>query len=251
MSDIPTKKPMPPYLPYATFRGFVETLHQNALPHVIDKSLMRNLSGGVQSHLMVALRFLGLIGPKGETVDKLQKLCAAFGKPGEWQTELKLVVESAYSSIIGTHDIARLSDKQLEDAFKAGAAVEGSMLARATRFYLQALTDAKVTISPYLLNRKKRQAGKRQGPKLPKSVQAASNGEERATTPTAPVATGGGSEAPKANEAPAGTIPFPLYFKGKSQGAIYVPETLNDEDVKLIELTVSVIKAYAASKAAS
>src|SRR5262245_47399074 len=125
MQTVQTKKPTPAYLPYETFRSFIDTLHTTALPTVIDKSLMRNMSGGVQSHLMVALRFLGLIEDKGKVLPALERLHATFGSP-EWPAELEKVFTSAYSSIIGTLPVAKATEKQLYDHFRENTAVDGT-----------------------------------------------------------------------------------------------------------------------------
>lgn len=240
MADAKAKM-KPPYLPFITFRSFMESLHVTALPSFIDKSLMRQLSGGVQSHMMIALRFLKLVdGPKDAVTDQMEKLYAAFGNPDAWIAELRAVLTSAYEPIIGTLDVAKLSDKQLDDAFRAGAGLEGVVLERATRFYVAAFKDAKVNVSPHLLNRKRRAPGKR-----PPKPATRSGGEEVPAGSTNGKPGEEAGEKKTTGETPTGTIDFPLYFKGKTPGMIRVPKELTADDVKSIQLTVNVITAYA------
>jgi len=231
--------PLPPYLPYSTFKSFIELLHSNVLPPTIDKSLMRHLAGGVQSHLMGALRFLGLIGPKGEATDRLANLHATFAKPDDWTAELRTILVHAYARLLGSNDVSRMTDKQLDDAFKTGADLDGVMLDRATRFFIQAMVDAKVSVSPFLLNRKRRPTPKR-APKSAKNGNGAAHPEE---TPAGQQIT-----PPKTEYTPpAGSMEYPIYFRGgKMQGRLIVPAGLTTDDVKMIELLIPMLRAYAA-----
>ena len=55
------KNPIPPYVAYRTFRNFLVQLEKQGLPGRIDRSVLSHKSGTVQSQLLLALEFLGLI----------------------------------------------------------------------------------------------------------------------------------------------------------------------------------------------
>jgi hypothetical protein len=238
METVPTKKPIPAYLPYETFRSFIDTLHTTALPTVIDKSLMRNMSGGAQSHLMVALRFLGLIEDKGKVLPPLERLHAAFGSP-EWAAELEKVFNSAYSSIMGVLSVDKATEKQLNDHFRQNTAVDGTMLDRAIRFYLTGLKDAKVTVSEHIGNRKRRPPVKRTNGKPAKTDAPNQNGTEKTTEKTV-------RELPTDEPPPPGMMRIPIYSPGKPVGAVIVHDDFDDDDCTMIH---EILKAYAKRRA--
>ncbi len=235
MSSEP-KKHAPAYVPFETFQSFIHALHEAALPAVIDKSLMPTLSGGTQSHLMAALRFLNLIGEKGQTTERLRELVNAAGDKEAWGTVLSGIITEAYKPIVGSLDIATTSAKQLENAFKDNTSFDGTMLERCIRFYLKSLKDAKVQVSPHLGRKKRTTATPKRNTDKPKAPTL--------DIPSKPEAKPEREDAP-----PQGTIRFPVYFKGKPNGSIVVPESLTSEEVNVIELMIPVIKAYAAQNA--
>lgn len=57
---------------------------------------------------------------------------------------LELTIKSAYADILGDLDIATATDKRVRDLFKDAGGVEGSMLARAVRFYIKAAREAAI-----------------------------------------------------------------------------------------------------------
>jgi uncharacterized protein DUF5343 len=60
----------PPYVPFGSFKNFAESFREHGLPDVIDKSLMQNHSGTVQSMLLSALRGMGFIETDGAPTDR-------------------------------------------------------------------------------------------------------------------------------------------------------------------------------------
>jgi hypothetical protein len=220
------------YPPYETFRGFVESLNKTALPDKINKDLMDNYSGGVKSHLMIALRFLGLIkGPDNRVQPEMKELVNAIGDKEAWPKMLAKVIEPAYQPVIHELNMATITPKDLDDAFIAASRLEGTMLERAERFYLKARADAKLPTSPHLLKRK------------PRTVVKRSNGKSSSNGKPSDV------KIPTTESIPQGTIKFPIYFKGKPQGSLVVPENLTASDVSVIELMIPMLKAYAGNDA--
>src|SRR4030042_4898332 len=90
-----TKKLSPPYLPYKTLRNFLESM-KVAMPARIDRSVMRSMSGAMQSQLILALKYLHLISlDAGVPTEKLTKLVHSEG--AERQRILKEILISSYS----------------------------------------------------------------------------------------------------------------------------------------------------------
>src|SRR5438128_10488002 len=75
-----TKAPpaVPPYVPYRTFRNFIDSLKQG-IPARIDRSVMSSMSGALQSQLTGALRYLGLITVSGQPTSYLPTLVNSEG----------------------------------------------------------------------------------------------------------------------------------------------------------------------------
>jgi hypothetical protein len=228
---------MPPYIPFGTVSGFIAKLKETTVPTAIDKSMMRNIPGGVQSYLLGALRFLGLTeGKANEVTPALEKLVEAHGTEG-FKPALAEIVKAAYAETIGSIDLTKATAKQLDDAF-GKRNLDGVVRDRAIRFYLKALADADIRFSPLL------------GARKPKGTGSAGNGKPRKTKAKA-----AGSEAGGENPKPAeshdhdppskDTQRYPLYFKGKAAGALIVPVALTLADCKVIELQLAVLKAYA------
>lgn len=143
------KQRKPPYVPWKTFRGFIEQLSQTALPPVIDRSLMPRMSGATQSHLKSALTYLGLIEEKTDLVTgRLRGLVDAFGSE-HWPTELASTLQSAYRPIIARVEIEAGTTAQLREAFRTAGAVEGQVAEKSIRFFLAGMKEAQLPISPH------------------------------------------------------------------------------------------------------
>src|SRR6266700_3864540 len=56
----------PPYLSFATFWSFLDTMLAQPLPPKIDRSMMRSKSGSDQVSLTAAMKAFGLIGDNQE-----------------------------------------------------------------------------------------------------------------------------------------------------------------------------------------
>jgi hypothetical protein len=241
----------PPYIPWKAFAGYTGSLKTSTVPHTLDSSVRpRSMAGGAWRQLTSTLQFLGLTDAHKVTKESFGKLVKAHGT-AEWPATLKAHVVTAYAPIVDGLPLDRATSQQLEKAFRERGHVDGQMLDKAIRFYLHALREAEVKYSDLLAMRKDRPARK---PRAAKPKAAEQNGSAGAKTGTGAKAhaSKGGGEPPVADEPiPPGTIRFPLYFKGKVPGSILVPDQLDNDDLKVIELTVSVIKAYAAQNKAA
>lgn len=243
MSDHEPAEATPGYVPFDTFEGFIGTLKEvNIVPDHIDRAQMPKISGGMQSHLLVSLKFLKLIGPKGETQDSLHRLVKSY-KTADWKAMLASVIVPAYAPIIGDLNIKSGVLKKLRERFHDATKLDGTTLDKALRFYLKALKAAGVEVSPHFFTRKPRT--KRPGPngRAGQEPHASVDGAQKAAKASGEKSDGGHKMEERI---PPDLIEHPLYFKGKTAGCLRVPADLTEQDCKVIELTLAVLRAYAA-----
>ncbi|HEV8445690.1 MAG TPA: hypothetical protein VGQ44_02675 [Gemmatimonadaceae bacterium] len=138
----------PPYAPWKTFVGFLESLKNTAIPSQIDASVMTKMSGTAKSQVRGALRFFDLIDDTGTVTQSLHDLASSVGTD-TWVHEWKAVFLGHYQQIIGDLDTDRATLKQLVDRFRDNGGVSGSVLRKSLRFYLDGLTATGCTFSPH------------------------------------------------------------------------------------------------------
>ena len=232
----------PPYIPWKTLHGFLARW-KSTTPHKIDPSTMpASMDGTTRRQLRSALKFLELTDADGVVTDKFKEVVSALGTPN-WKDAVRTCILPAYSEITSKCPIENGTASQLDSCFRTKCKLDGQMLRKAVRFYLKALEEANVKFSPLFLQR-------REGASKPKRK----NGENGANDKLATEKPGGQlSENPKPSgslsQPPLGLIDYPLRFKGKVAGAIWVPVDLSIEDVKVIELMIPILRAYAGSTA--
>ena len=224
----------PPYVAFGTLRNFLDTLKKDGIPNKINKSVMTNLSGASQSHLTSAFKALRLVEADGEPTSALRDLLDAHGSE-EWAGTFKKVLDGAYAEIVGDLDISAASPQELEDRFRDPGGMEASMNDKAVRFYLAALKEAKVELSPYLKKRRQKTTSRR----TTRNSRGNGSGDTGTTT----------TETSK-SDVPKGSIDYPVYFKNSRKATIIVPIDLTEQECKMIELTLPLIKAYAQAQVA-
>jgi hypothetical protein len=137
-------KTRPPYVAYATFKNFLGSLKAGAIPSRIDRSLMPGMAGSVQSYVMYALRFFGLIDDKDAPTDKLEALVAS---EGEARKELwKELFAKAYAPIIGELDLTRATSAMLNEKFLANG-VAGETARKAYSFFTAWAQEAEIPMA--------------------------------------------------------------------------------------------------------
>ena len=147
----------PPYGPYLTLKNTVKDFADNTPPTRLDRNVLSNLSGGAYSALVITLRFLGLVG-EGEVVQESFRALVRARRESEqkYREHLLQVLEVSFKEIVESIDIERGTLKELEDAFRAAGVSQGEMLERSVRFYVRALQDCGVKVSPHITKRRKR-----------------------------------------------------------------------------------------------
>ena len=120
MDESKEPKNVPPYLPYKTFKSFLEGLRV-AMPARIDRSIMGSMSGGAQTLLIAALKYLSLTTPQDAPTEKLTRLVNSEGQ--EWQKVFKDILTSGYGFIFKDGlDLMRATPRQLDEQFETTGA---------------------------------------------------------------------------------------------------------------------------------
>ena len=139
--------PTPPYIPYKTFRNYLDALQGGRIPGRIDSSVLGNYSGAARSLLLITLRFFGLINGGGTPTPRLTKLVEADG--AERQRELRELLKEKYAFLdAGGFNLANATQSQLHEAFES--AVKGDTVRKCAAFYVFAAKDAGLVVSPHL-----------------------------------------------------------------------------------------------------
>ena len=222
----------PPYLPFSAFKRFVQTLKVTAVPSQIDRSVMPKMSGTMQSQMISALCFLGMIDQAGKTQPQLEEIVSAYGTE-KWKSSIEEYIVPKYSPIIGDLNIETATSSHLNGVFRENTNAEGETVKKSVRFYVKALNEAGIKYSPHFKIREVRgtRSTKKNNPKR-------ANSEHNLQNQSSP-------DGKEQNSSPNGCIQFPLYLPGKQPGRIVVPEDLSESDCELIAATLDVLRAYA------
>ena len=146
------KLAIPPYIAYKTFRNFLDRFKQG-VPGRIDRSVMSNMSGGAQSQLTVALKFLGLVNEQHHPQEIMGKLVRADG--ADRQKIWREILEASYPYVFGGEfNFQTATAKLLREQFEKTAAT-GATLNRCIAFFVAATKDAGIGQSPFLKEARK------------------------------------------------------------------------------------------------
>jgi hypothetical protein len=149
-------KATPPYLPYKTLISSLENLGQG-VPPKIDRSIWKNQPGSVQSQILSAYKFLGLIDDLTNPTPVLKKLVEHRSSPSGI---LKPLIEERFPEVL-KHDLATMTTAMLNTEFETAYGVEGDVKKKATRFFLQAAKANGMTLSKFLLDQTRTSSGPR------------------------------------------------------------------------------------------
>ena len=149
-----SRKPLPPYVSYRTFRNFIDTL-QLGVPARIDRSYWgERLSGSTGTQLMTALRFLGLIDGNGIPTSRLRQLVSAQGN--QRPEILKQIAFTAYIFLSNRSvDPRTATYAQLEEGFHSNYQVTGDVARKCIKFFTNLQSDAGVPLSLFILRKSK------------------------------------------------------------------------------------------------
>lgn len=209
-----------PYVGWGTWKAFIGDLHsKGTLPSKIDPSLMRSLSGSTQSQLRGALRFFRMIDENGTLQPRMRSLVAAYGTE-QWPTELRAVVDEAYSALLVGVDLKAGTQAQLDEAFREHGDVRGDSLRKAVRFFFSAANEAKIPLSKYFDTGGIGNGASASGNSgdRPRRQSRPRKPRERASEPPS------GPVAAAASVAPPGMREFDVPLPGRANAKVWVPE---------------------------
>ncbi len=139
----------PPYIAFITFMRFLQRMAEAPaeLPVRIDASVLKHMSGGGQSQLLIALRYFDLVvGEDDAATDRLSQVVRM--DESELRSWLAEEIQSRYGSAM---ELSHRSGtgKQLGELFEAEFGYRGSTRDKAIRFFLQAAQFAGLSVSPH------------------------------------------------------------------------------------------------------
>lgn len=139
-----------PYPSWTTFRGVIEKLASfERLPSHIDKSVLSNYSGATQSQLLATFKFLNLIDDNLKPTEILERLVATFDTE-HWPERLAAMISAAYpETTLSTLAIG--TPKSCMDSFP-DSSVE--VRVKSYRFVVYGAQEAKLKISPHIMDAK-------------------------------------------------------------------------------------------------
>ncbi len=142
---------VPPYVPYRTFRTFLESL-AISMPDRIDRSVFDSkFSGTATSQITSALRALKLVDADGRPSEALYQLARTEGE--QHHKVLEQVLKSYYTPVFRL-DLEHATKAQFREAMREFGCTE-SMLIKCETFFIHAARHAGVALSPYLISNRK------------------------------------------------------------------------------------------------
>jgi hypothetical protein len=176
MMEQEARRNFAPYVAFKTFLTALEVLAQG-LPNQLDRSVWPTLSGGIQSQMLSAFRFLRLIDEKG-TVQPI--LRALVEEQERRPANLATILEAQYPKIVA---LARenASPKQFEDAM--GELSGQGTLKKAITFFVPAAKYAGIPIPKSWQMRKKRGTGNTSRRRSAREKQESKSGDLKQRSP--------------------------------------------------------------------
>lgn len=145
MTEAANNKWTPPYLPYRTFLSSFDKLAEGVPPR-IDRGIWKNQTGSVQSLIMGAYRFFGLIDDQSKPTKKLHDLVAQRDKPNDL---VKAILDEKYSEVI-KHNLSTMTEALINEYFEDTFEVEGDTKRKCITFFLQAAKAVGMPLSSFL-----------------------------------------------------------------------------------------------------
>lgn len=144
------KASTPPYVAYRTLKNFLSKFQQGT-PGRIERGLMGNLSGAVQSQLTTALKYLGFVSENNVPTPMMKKFVTA--PEAEQTSMLKALLTDTYPFIFGNmfeFDFSSATGKMLRERFEEHTSATGETITRCMAFLRDAAQDAGIAVSPFL-----------------------------------------------------------------------------------------------------
>lgn len=133
------------YVSWVTFKNAIESLAQG-IPNQIDRTTFPGYSGGVQSQLFAALKFLGLMGDDDRPTPDLHEL--AVMEENKRKEKLKAIVQARYASIIAL-DLMKATPAEVGKKLTEEYGVSGDTKEKALRFFIAAAQYVGIHLSRF------------------------------------------------------------------------------------------------------
>jgi hypothetical protein len=166
-------KLLPPYLPYKTLMSSLENLAQG-IPPKLDRSIWKNQPGTVQSQILGAYKFLGLMNDSNEPTEVLRFLVEHRSSPTPVMSKL---IEEKYKAILDKHPLNTMTTTMLSNEFEAVFQVDGETKKKGIRFLLQAAKANGFVLSKFLLDQTRASSGPRKKRASTRDSEQGANGE--------------------------------------------------------------------------
>jgi hypothetical protein len=148
-----------PYISFKTLRTFIEDVRQHGIPTRFDASALARFSGSVRPQLMSAARFLNLVDSDNKPLPALNMLVEAT-EPDQWKEALTKLINEAYEPIIAL-DLTKVTPGHLNQAFKEFFKAKEEVARKQVTFFIYAVKDAGMELSPRVLNKTRTSAPRR------------------------------------------------------------------------------------------
>lgn len=169
-----SRKRLPPYVSYRTFRNFLEGLQQG-IPARIDRSYWGDIySGSNGTQLVAALRFLGLVDANGIPTAQLRELVSARGNQKS-DCLKKICSESFVFLLSNSFDPNQATYSQLEEVFHGMYQVDGDVARKCIKFFIELAGDASLPLSPFITKKSRTAHGNTSIKKSSKKLAARTN----------------------------------------------------------------------------
>ena len=169
----PASDKIPPYVSYRTLTNLLGEFQAQGIPSRIDRSVLAHKSGTVQSQLLLALKFLGLIKGSGHPTEKLEAL--VHSEEAKRKTILGEILRDSYDFIFASgFDLKTASADQAEELFQSRGA-SGETVRRCIAFLLAAAREAGVPCSAYIKPHRKTKSSVRRKPPSLQEITSAAN----------------------------------------------------------------------------
>jgi hypothetical protein len=134
------------YVTFTTFKNTIEGFAQG-VPNVIDRSAFTGQSWGVQSQLLAAFKFLGLMTDEGKPTPDLHELAV----PDEAMRKkvLDRIIRTRYAKVFAL-DLTKATLNQVETEIGESYGVSGATREKALRFFFAALDYLAIPVGRFL-----------------------------------------------------------------------------------------------------
>ena len=216
--QVGTRASAPPYIPYLTFRNFIEWLESDGIPLRFDRTAWsKKYSGSTGPQLLNGLRFLNLL--QGEVpTGVLERVVEAKGE--DRKELLRGLFHEAYDAI-RFKDLPRATPGMLREWITTYG-IDGDTVRKAESFFINAAKDLDIPISSGLkkLARNRPAQGSTRTPRPPtreKPGRQPREGSAPPDPPAPPVPPGGDDKA----EAQASLMLWGLFKRLPAPGKVF------------------------------